>query len=204
MIEACLKDTSVVTAYFYCSEKIEGRTTAIAVVRGILYQLVRHHPDLAPYCYEKMKNSDSTILSSLKVAREILGVFCERIPQLYVIIDAVDECQSSEEAKNLLDTFKDLTKKCDNHSPGKLRVLFLSQPTSEIRNSLVSADTLTLTPELNVGDIRKYCQHRTRELEKFEFSSEDIKNVVEIICARADGKKFIKTCVNTITFLIHF
>uniref|UniRef100_A0A093VFA9 Vegetative incompatibility protein HET-E-1 n=1 Tax=Talaromyces marneffei PM1 TaxID=1077442 RepID=A0A093VFA9_TALMA len=199
MIEACLKDTSVVTAYFYCSEKIEGRTTAIAVVRGILYQLVRHHPDLAPYCYEKMKNSDSTILSSLKVAREILGVFCERIPQLYVIIDAVDECQSSEEAKNLLDTFKDLTKKCDNHSPGKLRVLFLSQPTSEIRNSLVSADTLTLTPELNVGDIRKYCQHRTRELEKFEFSSEDIKNVVEIICARADGMfLFAKLVMNNL------
>jgi hypothetical protein len=188
MIEACLKDASRVSGYFYCSEKIEGRTTAIAVVRGILYQLVRHHPELAPYCHEKMKNSDSTILSSLKVAREILGVFCERIPQLYAIIDAVDECKSNEEVKNLLDTFKDLTQKCDNHSPGKLRVLFFSQPTSEIRNALASADTLALTPELSVNDIRKYCQHRTRELEKFDFSNEDIKNVVEIICARADGK----------------
>lgn len=192
MIEACLKDTSRVTAYFYCSEKIEGRTTAIAVLRGILYQLVRHHPDLAPYCHGKFKNSDSTILSSLRVAREILGVFCERIPQLYVIIDAIDECESSEEGKNLLDTFKNLTQKCDNHSPGKLRVLFFSQPTSEIWNVLASADSLALTPELSVNDIRKYCQHRTRELEKFEFNNDDIKNVVDIICARADGEDATK------------
>lgn len=202
MIEACLKDTSRVTTYFYCSEKIEGRTTAIAIIRGILYQLVCHHRDLAPYCHEKI-NSDNTCLSSFKVAREILGVFCERIPQLYVIIDAVDECESAEEGRFLLETFENLTQKCDNHSPGKLRVLFFSQPTPGIGNALASADSLTLTPELSVNDIRKYCQHRTRELEKFEFSNEDIKNVVDLICARADGKRSLPLFI-TITLLIYF
>ncbi|EED22939.1 zinc finger protein, putative [Talaromyces stipitatus ATCC 10500] len=199
MIQACIEDNTRATAYFYCSENMERRATAIAVLRGILFQLELHDPELAPYCHEKMKTSDSTILSSLQRAREILGVFCERSPKLYIIIDAVDECESGEQAKNLLNIFKDLTQKCDNHSPGKLRVLFFSQPTSEIRNALSSADTLTLTPELTVNDIRKYCQHRTRELEKFEFGNEDIKNVVEIICTRADGMfLFAKLVMNNL------
>uniref|UniRef100_A0A093VGA7 Putative SWI/SNF-related matrix-associated actin-dependent regulator of chromatin subfamily A member 3-like 1 n=1 Tax=Talaromyces marneffei PM1 TaxID=1077442 RepID=A0A093VGA7_TALMA len=158
------------------------------------------------YCYDREQYTDTGgwILSHEKIQKWLSPDVQQSSHSMLWIngrpgTDAVDECQSSEEAKNLLDTFKDLTKKCDNHSPGKLRVLFLSQPTSEIRNSLVSADTLTLTPELNVGDIRKYCQHRTRELEKFEFSSEDIKNVVEIICARADGMfLFAKLVMNNL------
>lgn len=135
-----------------------------------------------------MQNSDSPVLSTLPQAKTILKVFFERIPHLYVIIDAVDECETADQRKLLIGTFEDLVRKCDSYSPGKLRVLIFSQPMFEIKKSLPSADTLTLAPEHNVDDIRKYCQRRTRELEKFEFNGQCLQDVVEIICTRADGK----------------
>jgi hypothetical protein len=193
IIEACKKNTSWVTSYFYHSKKSENRSTAISIFRGILSQLVRQHNELVPYCYEKKRNSDSPTLSSLPPAKTILNTFCERIPNLYIIIDAIDECESSEQRKFVLDIFKDLVKKSDGYSSGKLRVLFLSQSTPEIKDALPSADILTLTPEDNKKGIWKYCQLRIREMRKFKLNKDEIKAVVEMTCARADGKLIIKS-----------
>jgi hypothetical protein len=146
---------------------------------------------LVPYCYEKKRNSDSPTLSASSLARTILSIFCERIPNLYIVIDSVDECENTEQRKFVLDTFKDLVKNCDGYSPGKLRVLFSSQPMPEIGNALPSADILTLAPEDNEKDIRKYCQLRTHELRRFELDKDQIKAVVEMTCIRADGKLII-------------
>ncbi|RLM00334.1 hypothetical protein CFD26_108105 [Aspergillus turcosus] len=185
LIEACMKNPSWVTCYFYCNEKTDMKTTAIAILRGILLGLVCQHKELVPYCHTRLKSSLSPTLSDLSTANTLIETFCERIPRLYMIIDGLDECQ--EGLKDLLETFRNLIKRSERYSPGKLRVLLLSRPLPEIKNALPEAAIIALQPEHNKADIQKYCQRRTCELLKFDFSNDDLNDTVQRICTRADG-----------------
>lgn len=186
LIEACLQKTDCTTSYFYCSEQAGSRGSAIVILRGILLQLICRHTELIPYCYTKMKSSLSSILSDLSTINTLLETICERISQLYFVIDGLDEC--GEGKKDVLETFKNLVEKAEAISPGKLRVVFLSRPAPEIKNSLPEAQVFTLEPENTKIDIQKYCQYRTRELAKFDFGDNILHDVIERICTRADGK----------------
>jgi hypothetical protein len=180
-----------VTYYFYCKEqktkgeKVGIKNSAIAILRGILLQLVFQHSELVPYCHSRFKSSLSPTLSDLSTANALIETFCARIPRLYMIIDGLDECEDGR--KDLLETFKNLIKRGANYAPEKLRVLFLSQPLPGIKNALPEAAILTLQPEHTKADIQKYCRTRTRELLKFEFSNEDLNYIVQRICTKADG-----------------
>ncbi|KAE8378508.1 hypothetical protein BDV26DRAFT_281035 [Aspergillus bertholletiae] len=197
IIEACREDSSSVTCYFYCKEKVKPRNSAIAVLRGILLQLVRQHRELTPYCHAKIKGAGSLMLSDLLTASSILEVYCERIAQLNVIIDGVDECE--EQRKDLIDIFRSLARKGGIYSKGRLRVLFLSRPMNEIKNAIPEAEIIALEPGHNRQDILKYCERRKREFQKFGFDNEYLKNVVQIICARADGMfLFAKLVINNL------
>ena len=186
IIEASLEDSSSVTCYFYCKEKVKSRNSAIAVLRDILLQLARQHRELTPYCHAKIKSSGSLMLSDLSTASGILEVFCERISRLNVVIDGIDECE--EQRKDLIDIFRILVRKNEIYAKGKLRVLFLSRPMNEVKNAIPEAEMFALEPDHNRQDIQKYCEHRKREFQKFGFTSEYLKDVVQIICTRADGK----------------
>ncbi|KAL3477934.1 hypothetical protein BJX99DRAFT_225121 [Aspergillus californicus] len=197
MIEECIKDADWLTCFFYCNEKVEMKTSAIAVLRGILLQLVRKHSELVPYCHAKMKSSLSPTLSDLSTAHTLIETFCIRIPHLYIIVDGLDECE--EGRKDVLETFKSLIKKKETYSPGTLRILFLSRPMPEIKAAVPEAAILALGPEHNMIDIQRYCQRRTRELEKFEFSNEILNEAVDRICTRADGMfLFAKLVMNNL------
>ncbi|BAE55442.1 unnamed protein product [Aspergillus oryzae RIB40] len=180
VIETCLEDSSSVTCYFYCKEKVKSRNSAIAVLRGILLQLARQHRELIPYCYAKIKSSGSLMLSDLSTAN-----------------DGVDECE--EQRKDLIDIFRILVRKNEIYAKGKLRVLFLSRPMNEVKNALPEAEMLALEPDHNRQDIQKYCERRKREFQKFGFDNEYLKDVVQIICTRADGMfLFAKLVMNNL------
>lgn len=132
------------------------------ILRGILLQLICRHTELIPYFYIKMKSSLSSILSDLSTINTLLETLCERISRLYVVIDGLDEC--GDRKKDVLETFKNLVKKAEVISPGKLRVVFLSRPAPEIKNSLPAAQVFALEPENTKINIQKYCQYRMREL----------------------------------------
>ncbi|KAL4786749.1 hypothetical protein BJX76DRAFT_354925 [Aspergillus varians] len=197
LIEACLKDPSCITCYFYCNEKFKTKNSALAILRGILLQLIYQHHELVPYCHFKRKSARTHTLSDLSTAYTLIEIFCERISRLYMIIDGLDECE--EGRKDLLDTFKSLLKKTEGHSPGRLRLLFLSRPLNEIKTAVPSAAILALGPEHNKEDIQRYCRRRTCELEKFEFGDVILNKVVEKICIKADGMfLFVKLVINNL------
>ncbi|KAL2808471.1 hypothetical protein BJX63DRAFT_439377 [Aspergillus granulosus] len=183
LIEQCQKDQDAVTCYFYCDEA-ELKTSAIAVLRGLLLQLVDQPRELVPYCQSKWKSSRISTLTDLSVAIALMETFCERIPRMYMVIDGLDECENGR--KDLLEILKNLTKKSDRYSPGKLRVL-LSRPMPEIKNAVPEAAILPLGPEHNKLDIEKYCKHRSREFQKMDFPDEVLNEVIERICVKADG-----------------
>ncbi|KAJ0423899.1 hypothetical protein BJY00DRAFT_277634 [Aspergillus carlsbadensis] len=197
IIEECKNDENAVTCYFYCEESAELKTSAIAVLRGILAQLVKRHQELAPYCRSKRKTSGVSTLTDLSVASTLIETFCERVPRLYIVIDGLDECEKG--LKDLLVTLKNLVTKSDKYSPERLRVLLLSRTMTEIMSTVPDAAILPLKPSHNSADIKQYCQLRSRELQKFDFSEEALDNVLERICIQADGMfLFAKLVINNL------
>ncbi|KAH8689020.1 putative zinc finger protein [Talaromyces proteolyticus] len=202
VIEACKAKYFWTTVYFYCQGESNERDTAIEIIRSVLLQLIRQHPNLVPYCHERMTQSNTPVLSGLPTAESILKVFCEIIPHLYVVIDGIDECESREQRKQLFDTFSKSVLKYDGATTGRHRVLWFSQPqTEDIKKAFSTNEkcTLSLTARHNEKDIQKYCQLRARELLKFDFSPDTLKRVLEMISSRADGMfLFAKLVMNNL------
>lgn len=186
LIEACLKQTDHTTCYFYCNEKADSRASARVILRSILMQMVHQHTELLPYCYAKMQTSLSSVLLDLSTINTLLETFCERIPHLFVVVDGLDEC--AEEQRHILETFRKLVRNSDVHSPGKIRVAFLSRPSPEIKRFLPEAQVFALDAETTKFEIQKYCKYRARELVKFDFGENVIVDVIERISFKANGK----------------
>lgn len=186
IIDACREHSNGKTCYFYCNEKVETKSSGLSVLRGILLQLIPKDEDLVPYCLSKKRSSHTSNISDLSTAQTLIETFCERLPRLNMVIDGLDECEYAR--KELLETFKNLIKKAEDSSPGKLRVLFLSRPLPEIRSAIPNASVIALEPANTMGDIRSYCQQRrTRELEKFQSEERLINDAVDTICIKSHG-----------------
>ena len=183
IIEDCLKRKGCTTAYFYCTSSDSQRNTCLAVLRGMISQLQAHCDELLPYCHEKMHASGDAILSSMHTAKLLLKLFCEKLPSIFMILDGLDEC-SSTERRVLVDCLTDLV----DSTPGRLRLLIISQAEGDIKKLLSSADRLTITLEHNADDIRSYVKSRMVEVVRtFEIEAGESDHVVNLTCAGASG-----------------
>lgn len=176
------------TAYFYCSNGNAQTTTCIAVLRGLISQLLSANPDLLLYCHEKFSKSGETLLSSMQLAKQLFELFCESTPRVAIIIDGLDECEKVERGL-LLEYLNASVEKIHSTTPGKLRVLISSQQDGDIRKMMSSAEVLTLSVELNGDDIRSYVNHRLAEIaKKFDLDETLEKEVACMTCSKASGK----------------
>lgn len=94
-------------AYFFCDNEDERRKTATAILRGLLYQIFCQRPELCVYLrseYEKQKdhllNSPNALHTLWRIFQNIASY--PNMEELYVIIDALDECDQ-ESADSLLE-----------------------------------------------------------------------------------------------------
>lgn len=96
------QQTSPLLIYFFCQGTSSDLNSATAVVKGLIYRLVQEYSPLISH-YKKNSGSkllDHTSFFALSLILEQM-LKDERIPQTYVVIDALDEC--TEDLKSLLD-----------------------------------------------------------------------------------------------------
>lgn len=102
IVEECqrlCKEQPISVVYFYCKHGDSMRDSFMAVIRGILVQILRENDDLLPYLYEKASISGEPILRSPELARELLETALRSLAKVYVIIDGLDECDKNEQKK---------------------------------------------------------------------------------------------------------
>jgi len=188
IIDACLKNDAFKTGYFYCKDGDPQKTTCIAVLKGLLSQLLLHAPDLVPHFHEKYLSSGDQTLSTPKLASSLLELLFETIPQIFVVIDGLDECEMPER-KQVLQLLTGLVHRCDVKNPGKVRIMFVSQDFSDIAKGFPEGTkVVTLKTRDNERDIRSYVQYWTREIQtKYDLNFEQAEFVESTTCARADG-----------------
>lgn len=194
IIEDCLRKQErdlqpvYTTSYFYCSNVNTETTSCIAVLRGLIAQLLLANPDLLVYCHEKFSKSGETLLTSMQLAKLLFELFCDSSPRIALIIDGLDEC-AKPERKALLEYLTSLVEKLHSITPGRLRLLVVSQQDGDIKALLSGAIVLTLSKELNGEDIRDYVDYRLDALaESFEFDDNMKQYIAHMICAQASGE----------------
>lgn len=126
----------------------------------------------------------------MKLAKQLFQIFCDSNVKLGLIIDGLDEC-SETDRKVLLEYLNTLVEETASATPGKLRVLIVSQQYGDIRKLLSSAVTLTVELEHNGDDIHNYIDYRmTAIAQRFDLDEHSKMTVAELIYMRSSGTIF--------------
>lgn len=153
IIEDCLQDKSIETAYFYCKHSDTEKNTSMSVFRGLLSQLLTQNRSILPFCFDKTLTKGELTMTSTATAQEMLELFFESSPKQYIIIDGLDEC-SPVERKLVVSFFSSILHKFDSKEPGKLRLLFVSQNEDDIKKALSTAALVSLGPDDIENDLQ--------------------------------------------------
>ena len=144
-------DTSSAIVYVYCSYQ-DPEHTALNLIASVLRQLVRHHaeiPERVQQMYRShLATSTRPILEELLVELKLIS---QAFTDVYVVIDALDECSEDMENKgNFLEAIQGLE--------GHVRMIVTSRTTVNIVHSLGTATRLEV--DARDSDIVKYVENR--------------------------------------------
>ena len=187
IIEHCKSKENYKTSYFYVREDEPSQNTALAICKGLLRQLLNHHGELLPYCFEKQSRSEA-ILNDYNVTKSLIELFCDVDMNQFIIIDGLDECDTTE--RKIITQFLDsIVDKCDTYKPGKIRVLLLSHDLPDMRKYMQSSGVVNLRREDTDRDIHTLISIHGEQLKtKFDLTDDDIRCIESLICARSSGK----------------
>jgi hypothetical protein len=125
--------------YFFCDSSSEDRRTVTAILRGLLYQLIKQRPELMEFLlprYEERKENLFTSFDALWATLIEIG-HDTTSGEKYCIIDALDECD--RESQDTLLT--QISQSFPEHSNSKnsypsIHILITSRPYPEIGQHL--------------------------------------------------------------------
>ncbi|KAI1295995.1 hypothetical protein F5Y03DRAFT_399005 [Xylaria venustula] len=123
-IKASGSGLSSLIAYFFCDNKDNRRNTSIAVLRGLVYQLLHSLPDLSLQFRTLFSREGSQLFRSQQglhsLSRILRDFFASpSIRRVYIIIDGLDELyeESIEDILKLLSPFLDSEQLGFNYQP---------------------------------------------------------------------------------------
>ncbi|KAL4778905.1 nucleoside phosphorylase domain-containing protein [Aspergillus varians] len=184
-------DGTKVLAYFFCDSSSEKHRTAVSILRGLIYALVRQCPLLVKFLLPKYRERKENLYTSFDALWNILmemGQDCA--VEIYCIIDALDECES--------DSQQDILRQIDHSSRGQSttdsasfhpHILITSRPYPEIGEYLSHFKNRDLASYSAVKkDLKVMIQEKVTDLAKRKKYPESVtKEVSKILEAKAEG-----------------
>lgn len=204
VIEEARKIAGISIAFFYCRYQDQERNNFVAVVRGLLAQLLTQDPALLAYIYEKASRSGQTTLSTRTLAKELIGTALKSFPKLYIILDGIDECER-EERKEITSTLETTWESlpADNLDPDSLRCLFISQDDGPARKDFAKMVPLKISEGEVKKDIRAYVRTWSSKMQvKFMFLEDERKRIEDLITRNSDGKRGLNVQYRNVIMLI--
>jgi hypothetical protein len=161
LLQHCQDDSSMVTAYFYFDFNDAEKQDPELMLCSLLYQLLQRSVTI-------LKDVDALFSScdngqrrpSVHALLEATQQAAQEFTQVYVVLDALDECTQRSELMDVLEAMAGW--KLDN-----LHLLMTSRKEREIESSLESyveeRDTVCLQRDGVDQDIQRYVQQRLRD-----------------------------------------
>ncbi|KAJ6789339.1 hypothetical protein PWT90_08994 [Aphanocladium album] len=170
-----VKETLV---YFFCDSAFDTRRTATSVIRTLLWQLVKQHPELLDYILPKYNERKRKLFESFDALWELFMAAAtdNNTGQKYCIIDALDECDIDSQRillQQLRETFHNTA------TAPNIRILVTSRPYWEICKYLDSFTHRDLASFPRVQeDIDRCIKERVAQLKYTEKVKEQVFNIL--------------------------
>jgi len=174
--------------WFYCRFGNNDRSTLLAVLRGVIAQLVKANGQLYPHVLEaKNKTGDFKLISD-KVGKGLLAECLQVLEKTCIIIDGLDECDK-DVRREIITLFARLAKEQNDAIPGSLRILFVSTDEVDIRKPLSKAVCLTLKDTDNFSEMQDYARVWAKRIQdSHTLTDQKTEEIVSEVMKRADGK----------------
>ena len=155
-----LKDKGSLGAYFFCKHNDEYRNSTVNVVKNMAYQLAKCYPEVAIALDNLSKENEYLPLRASvdrlfeELIRRPALLLSNRSKQVFVVIDALDECRKLGDERGILGMmakWKSL--------PSCIRLFFTSRPNQDIAGRLedkLKPIVLEITESQNLKDIQTY------------------------------------------------
>jgi nucleoside phosphorylase/DNA polymerase III delta prime subunit len=138
--QASFSNSNRKLAYFFCDSSSEKRRTAVAILRGLLYHLVKQCPTLIRYLVDKYQERGEQLFSSFDALWDVLMKMGQNKNdtgyEIYCIIDALDECEYKSQQMLLRQINQTFKADGEDNVLSRPRFLITSRPYPEIRESL--------------------------------------------------------------------
>ncbi|KAK0100804.1 hypothetical protein ONS95_007251 [Cadophora gregata] len=172
-LESQLLSSTDALAYIYCSYKDRSSQTLVALVSSLVQQITRSCTSIPEsvrslYQQHQSRNTRPAVSEYSNLLRDLITIF----PRTYLVIDALDECQETNEARSkFIKLLLDL--------PTNVHLLCTSRKLGDITESFASASSLEITG--NNSDIELFLTGQisgNRRLRSFCEISPDLKRTV--------------------------
>ena len=174
--------------WFYCRFGNEDKSTLLAVIRGILAQLVRANDQLRPHILEAKNRTGDLKLYSLQAGKDLMAECLQVLEKTCIIIDGLDECDKDVRGE-IISLFTRLAIVQNDAVPGSLRILFVSTDEADIRKPLSKAVCLTLKGTDNLSEMQDYAREWAKRIQRqHALTDQDMEEIVSKVMKRADGK----------------
>ncbi|KAH7308434.1 hypothetical protein B0I35DRAFT_464056 [Stachybotrys elegans] len=181
-----LPKAPTVLCFYFKNENAE-RNNFTALARSFLMQLLSQDRSLLPMLYEKCSYSGETILTSPRLAEDLLSQALDHCKTAYIILDGLDEC-SRDALKKISQWFKRLIEDLPPSDPDRLRCLFISQDDGIARGELSSLSTIKIETKHTHLDIKEYCRVESNKLKNIlGVSDEEASEIANMVADASDG-----------------
>ena len=167
-------------AFVYFDYRDQGSLSSESIVASLLRQVASQNPALPTSLVELYtKFRDQNRKPQIQDLELTLLHVCQEFNQVFVAIDALDECDESMRRKSFLPFLATL-----QQTP-KIRLFIASRPYPEdIRKALGAAPQVTV--EASDADLKKYLRRRIDESANAEIIDEDFRqNLIETVAKGA-------------------
>ncbi|KFX88056.1 hypothetical protein V490_07867 [Pseudogymnoascus sp. VKM F-3557] len=178
------QDESTVVTYFFCQEANYELKTLEAIIKGLILQLVTQQKDLKESLRRRWDAINERFDEDVTSWRTLWNIFSEMLSRckclrVYVIVDALDECQDDAMAD-----FLKLIVRTGLDQPSKIKWLLTSRPLdSAERELLAGSDQVELSLELNQKQLSKvvkaFIASKVIELDRRQYYGLELRQKVE-------------------------
>ena len=177
--------------FFFCSAQDEKRNTPVAVLRGLVHQIIDKRPQLVKHALPHFKTLEQTqqTLGSLET---LWIIFIELVADaelgtMFCVLDGLDECEESTLRVLLPRIVSLLTGEVSSSTQGTFKLAIVSRDIP----GLQGCTRVRLDPDNNkkvVSDIKLFVSARVEELSRIEGFNEDFRESVQTaLLERAEG-----------------
>jgi hypothetical protein len=188
------QDKSTAVTFFFCQNADYELNTLEAILKGLILQLVNQQIELKESLRRRWDSVNNRFHADVTSWRTLWNIFLEMLSRcncsrVYMIIDALDECQDD----GMADFLKSIVRTGLDH-PAKIKWMLTSRPleNSAERALLAGHDQLQLSLEVNSkyvsGAVKAYITHKVDELSRQHRYGETLKREIEAeLTEKAEG-----------------